>query len=35
MFWVTTALSLPARSSSANFKCAALGLAPWTIILSR
>ena len=35
MFWVTTALSLPARSSSASFKWAALGLAPWMSIFSR
>ena len=35
MFWVTTAFSLPARSSSASFRWAALGLASRQSILSR
>ena len=35
MFWVTTASSFPACSSSASFLCAALGFAVRQIILFR
>ena len=35
MFWVTTAFSLPSRSSFASRRWAALGFAPFTMSLSR